>query len=68
MKNITTSIEIGNLIKKARKDQQMTQTELAAASGVGVRFIVDIEKGKETCEIGKTLNVLRMLGITLRIE
>ncbi|MEW5822608.1 MAG: helix-turn-helix transcriptional regulator [Cyanobacteriota bacterium] len=68
MKNITTPIEIGNIIKKARKDQQMTQTELAAVAGVGVRFIVDIEKGKQTCEIGKTLNVLRMLGITLRIE
>lgn len=68
MKNITTPEDIGNLIKQWRKEQHLTQTELAAASGVGVRFIVDLEKGKESCEIGKTLNVIKMLGIKLKVE
>ena len=41
----------------------MTQEDLALTSGTGVRFIVDLEKGKPTCEIGKVLDVLRTLGI-----
>ncbi len=43
----------------------MTQADLAGASGLGVRFIGDLERGKPTCEIGKTLQVLTMLGIEL---
>jgi len=39
---------------------------LAAASGTGVRFIVDLERGKETARLGKALHVVKMLGITLR--
>ena len=55
--------EIGQLVQRVRKTQGLTQTELAATSGVGVRFIVDLEKGKQTCQLGKTLEVLHMLGI-----
>lgn len=32
-------------------------------SGTGLRFIVDLEKGKPTCQLGKALAVLRTLGI-----
>ena len=35
---------------------------------MGVRFIVDLEVGKETCQIGKVLYVLDMLGIKLRVD
>ena len=62
----TSSKELGELIKKVRNAQGMTQPELAGACGTGVRFIVDLEKGKPTCEIGKVLLVTSMLGI--RIE
>lgn len=55
--------EIGQLVRRVRKIQRLTQTELAGVTGVGVRFIVDLEKGKETCQLGKTLQVLHMLGI-----
>lgn len=57
--------ELGELIKTVRKAQEMTQSELAGASGVGVRFIVDLEKGKPTCEIEKALLIIQMLGIKL---
>jgi hypothetical protein len=33
--------------------------------GTGLRFIVDLEKGKPTCQVGKTLHVLQMLGFVL---
>jgi y4mF family transcriptional regulator len=58
-----TTREIGLIIQKNRKSQGLTQPQLAMACGTGIRFIVDIEAGKETCQIGKALMVLQMLGI-----
>ena len=57
--------ELGELIKAIRKSQRMTQSELAGASGTGVRFIVDLEKGKPTSEVEKVILVTTMLGIKL---
>lgn len=62
---ITNATEIGRLVRQIRSLQGLTQPQLAAASGTGVRFIVDLEKGKPTCELEKTLTVLNMLGIAL---
>jgi y4mF family transcriptional regulator len=60
--------EIGLIIQKKRKSQGMTQPQLAMACGTGIRFIVDIEAGKETCQIGKVLMVLQMLGISIALN
>ena len=60
--------ELGELIKSVRKFQGLTQAQLAGASGTGVRFIVDLEKGKPTSEIEKVLTVTTMLGIKLNAE
>lgn len=65
MKIITTSRQFGNQIKRLRKACKLTQRSLAAAAGTGVRFIQDLEKGKETCELNKSLRVASMLGIRL---
>jgi HTH-type transcriptional regulator/antitoxin HipB len=61
----TTSAELADIVRQARTAQGLTQPQLAAACGTGVRFIVDLEKGKPTCELEKTLSVLLMLGIVL---
>ncbi|MHB1645874.1 MAG: transcriptional regulator [Candidatus Acididesulfobacter diazotrophicus] len=61
----SNSKEFGELIRKARKVQGMNQSELAGASGTGVRFIVDLEKGKPTVEFEKAILVAAMLGIKL---
>jgi hypothetical protein len=45
----------------------VTQRELALTSGTGLRFVVDLERGKETCEIGKALIILQTLGIKLTL-
>ena len=58
---------IGNLIRETRKRLRVTQKQLALTSGTGLRFIIDVEKGKETCEIGKVLTVLQTLGIKLTL-
>ncbi len=60
--------ELGRIVRKTRKSQKITQTDLAIASQVGVRFIVELENGKETAQLGKVLRVCRMLGITINVE
>lgn len=62
---IANSEDLGKLVRRHRRAQGMTQTDLAGACGVGLRFIVDLESGKPTCQLGKALHVARMLGITL---
>lgn len=65
---ITNVENLGALIKEARKKQGLTQTDVAIACNVGLRFIVDIEKGKETCQIGKVFQIVNMLGINIDAE
>ena len=60
--------DIGKLIRERRKDLKITQSELAQKCKTGVRFIVDLEKGKPTCEISKSLNIISELGINLYFE
>lgn len=60
--------KLGLVVKQVRKDQGLTQEQLAATAGVGVRFIRELEKGKESCHIGKALAVASMLGIEITIN
>lgn len=62
-----TPQQIGMLIRQTRKSLGVTQRELALTSGTGLRFVIDLERGKETCEIGKALTVLQTLGIKLTL-
>ncbi|HTY61517.1 MAG TPA: helix-turn-helix transcriptional regulator [Acidobacteriota bacterium] len=57
--------QLGTAIRMRRKQLKITQKELAMTCGTGLRFIVDLEKGKPTCQIGKTLQVLQALGLAL---
>ena len=62
-----TPEQIGKLIRGARKSLGVTQRDLALTSGTGLRFVIDLEKGKETCEIGKALKVVHTLGIKMTL-
>ena len=59
---------IGRYIRKIRKELNVTQRDLALTAGTGLRFIIDLENGKPTCQIGKTLQVLQVLGIQLNLS
>lgn len=61
-------IQIGQLVRDVRRDQGLRQDQLAAAAGVGVRFLVELERGKPTAQLGKVLHVLDALGCSLTIE
>lgn len=67
-KTIRSVDELSHFIRQQRKSIGLSQVELAGASGLGVRFIGDLERGKPTCEIGKTLQVLAMLGIDVQLN
>ena len=62
-----TPAEIGDIVRTTRKTAGLRQDELAGAAGVGLRFIVDLEGGKPTAQIGKTLQVLSALGCSFDI-
>jgi y4mF family transcriptional regulator len=62
---ISNSLEFGKLVRTTRKQAKLTQFDLAAACGVGERFIRELEKGKSSCQLGKALLVAKMLGIHL---
>jgi HTH-type transcriptional regulator / antitoxin HipB len=62
-----TPQQIGQTIRDIRKKLGVTQKDLALTSGTGLRFVIDLERGKETCEIGKALRVLQTIGIKLTL-
>jgi HTH-type transcriptional regulator/antitoxin HipB len=59
--------DIGKLIRTTRKKMGVTQKTLALTSGTGLRFIGELENGKETCATGKVLTVLNTLGIKITL-
>lgn len=65
MKELNDVLAIGTLIREKRKSQGLTQVEFAEAAGVGQRLISEIERGKETAEIGKVLHLINFAGIKL---
>ena len=66
-KRTVTPSEVGEIVRAARKDAGLRQHELAGTAGVGLRFIVDLEAGKPTAQIGKVLLVLAALGCAVEI-
>lgn len=60
--------EVGEIVKNTRKKLEVTQRELAMTSGTGLRFIIELEQGKPTCQLEKVLTVLRTLGLKLVIK
>ena len=62
---IQNTAQLGAAVRAARKQLKATQKELAMTSGTGLRFLIDLERGKSTCQIGKILQVLQALGLRI---
>ena len=56
--------EIAEFVKKNRKAAGLTQKEFALRSGLGLRFVRDLEQGKETVRMDKVNQALAMFGMT----
>jgi y4mF family transcriptional regulator len=59
---------IGNAVKERRKSLGLTQAYLAALSNTGVRFIIELERGKPTVQLHKVFDVLRVLNLKIEIK
>src|SRR6516165_1901428 len=57
----------GSLVRSRRKAMRMRQDQLALATSVGRRFVIDLEAGKPSCQLGRSLLVAKALGLDLAI-
>ena len=62
MIHIHSTQSLGLALRAARKQLSLTQSQLALAAGVGLRFIVDLEAGKPTLRLEQVLRVIDALG------
>ena len=62
---IKTTKELGELIRKTRKKQLLTQRDLACLMNAGSRLLTDIERGKPTARVGRILEALDLLGFNI---
>ena len=53
---------IADFVKEMRKKFGLTQVDLADKSGVGLRFVRELEQGKQTVRMDKINQVLRLFG------
>ena len=65
---IRTVSELGELVAAIRKRQGLTQQDVSGIAGLGSRFMVDLEKGKPTIQMQKSLDVLAQLGLEVVIR
>ena len=66
--DIKTARELGQIIRAYRKKQGLTLEKLSDLTHVGTRFLSELERGKETAELGKALLILNKLGIVITLH
>lgn len=59
--------DISKHVKQRRKQSKLTQEEMALKAGVGLRFVRDLEQGKNAMRTDKINDVLRLFGETLGV-
>lgn len=64
----TDTVSLGALIRKRRKELGYTQMFISDFTGFSMSFISDLERGKPTAEIGKTLYLISILGLDVEIS
>ncbi len=65
---IRTTEALGRLARAHRKQRGLTLETLSGLANLGVRFLSELERGKETAEIGKVLKALRTLGLEVIVR
>ncbi|MDD7612128.1 MAG: helix-turn-helix domain-containing protein [Spirochaetales bacterium] len=65
---ITDAASLGNAIRLRRKELKYTQGYISEITGLSISFLSDLENGKLTCEIGKTIEVINLLGLDILVE
>ncbi len=64
---ISSANQLGALVRRRRREAGAGQAQAAGLAGVGIRFLSELERGKETAELGRTIRVMQRLGLELWI-
>ena len=67
-RQVNLPAEIGMTIQETRKTAGLSQKEAAALCNVGTRFLSDLENGKPSIQLGKTMQVLRAFGLLMILK
>ena len=65
---VKDSAAIGAIIRRLRREAQLTQIKAASMCHVGTRFLSDLENGKATIQLGKVLRVLQAFGVLVMLK
>ena len=65
---LTNTSKLAEIVQHERKRQKVSQIKLSQLANVGVRFVRDLEDGKETVRLDKVLAVLETLGIVIELS
>lgn len=65
---VKSPAELGAIIRRVRKDQSLTQLDVAGLGATGNRIIVDIENGKPTVQLQKVMALMGLLGLELVVR
>lgn len=68
MTKVQDAKDIGQIVRRRRKDAGLTLQQAAGMAGVGVRFLSELERGKPTLQIGLAISVLQLFGIDLYVH
>jgi len=58
---------LSQYVKQMRKKHSLTQVDLSEKSGVGLRFVRELEQGKQTLRMDKVNQVLNLFGSELGV-
>ena len=65
---LTNASQLAEIVRRERKRQKVSQIRLSQLADVGIRFVRDLEDGKETVRLDKVLAVLETLGIAVELS
>ena len=65
---LANTSQLAEIVRRERKRQRVSQIRLSQLADVGVRFVRDLEDGKETVRLDKVLKVLETLGIAVELS
>lgn len=68
MTKVNNAKEMGNLVRRRRKEAGLTLKDAAGMAGVGIRFLSELERGKPTIQIGRAIEVLQLFGLEIHVR
>lgn len=65
---VRTATDLGARIRSRRKEKGLTQTELAQLCAVSLRFVSEVERGRESASVGLVLRLCARLALDVTVE